>query len=117
MAHISMTFPFIVRNTIGGLEELATEYEDVARTLGAKPFQTFRNITLPVVKFSIIAGAIMSFTRSVGETGATLAVSPESTTAPVFIVNLIKSGRFDVITEDLGKQIDTQIIKRERKKK
>jgi len=32
----------------------------------------------------------MSFTRSIGETGATLAVSPLSTTAPVFIVNLIK---------------------------
>ncbi len=90
MAHISMTFPFIVRNTVGGLEELDTAYEDVARTLGAKPMQTFREITFPVIKFSIIAGAIMSFTRSVGETGATLAVSPTSTTAPVFIVNLIK---------------------------
>ncbi|MHA1995042.1 MAG: ABC transporter permease [Candidatus Hodarchaeales archaeon] len=91
MAHISMTFPFIVRNTLGGLSELDSAYEDVARTLGARPMQTFREITLPVIKFSIIAGAIMSFTRSVGETGATLAVSPSSTTAPVFIVNLIKN--------------------------
>jgi thiamine transport system permease protein len=89
MAHISMTFPFIVRNTIGGLAELDTSYEDVASSLGARPFQTFRHVTLPVVKFSIIAGAIMSFTRSIGETGATLAVSPESITAPVFIVDLI----------------------------
>jgi thiamine transport system permease protein len=93
-AHISMTFPFIVRNTVGGLSELDTAYEDVARTLGAKPFQVFQNITFPVVKFSIIAGAIMSFTRSVGETGATLAVSPGSITAPVFIVELIKSGDY-----------------------
>ena len=91
MAHISMTFPFIVRNTIGGLSELDTSYEDAARSLGAKPIQTFRNVTLPVVKFSIIAGAIMSFTRSIGETGATLAVSPNSITAPVFIVDLIKN--------------------------
>jgi ABC-type sulfate transport system permease component len=90
MAHMSMTFPFIVRNTIGGLAELDTSYEDAARSLGARPFQTFRNVTFPVVKFSIIAGAIMSFTRSIGETGATLAVSPESITAPVFIVDLIK---------------------------
>jgi ABC-type Fe3+ transport system permease subunit len=90
MAHISMTFPFIVRNTIGGLAELDTSYEDAARSLGARPLQTFRNVTLPVVKFSIIAGAIMSFTRSIGETGATLSVSPESITAPVFIVDLIK---------------------------
>ncbi|MHA1207210.1 MAG: ABC transporter permease, partial [Candidatus Hodarchaeales archaeon] len=94
MAHISMTFPFVVRNTVGGLSELDTAYEDVARTLGAKPFQVFQNITFPVVKFSIIAGAIMSFTRSVGETGATLAVSPGSTTAPVFIVQLIQSGDY-----------------------
>ena len=94
MAHISMTFPFVVRNTVGGLSELDTGYEDVARTLGAKPFQVFQKITFPVVKFSIIAGAIMSFTRSVGETGATLAVSPDSITAPVFIVDLIKSGDY-----------------------
>ena len=94
MAHISMTFPFVVRNTVGGLSELDTAYEDVARTLGAKPFQVFQNITFPVVKFSIIAGAIMSFTRSVGETGATLAVSPGATTAPVFIVQLIQSGDY-----------------------
>ncbi|MHA2239114.1 MAG: ABC transporter permease, partial [Candidatus Hodarchaeales archaeon] len=94
MAHISMTFPFIVRNAVGGLAELDTAYEDVARTLGAKSFQSFRHITFPVVKFSIIAGAIMSFTRSIGETGATLAVSPGSTTAPVFIVDLIRSGDY-----------------------
>jgi ABC-type sulfate transport system permease component len=94
MAHISMTFPFVVRNTVGGLSELDTGYEDVARTLGAKPYQVFQKITFPVVKFSIIAGAIMSFTRSVGETGATLSVSPSSITAPVFIVDLIKSGDY-----------------------
>lgn len=89
MAHVGMTFPFIVRNTIGGLAELDTAHEEAARSLGARPIQVFRNVTLPVIKFSIIAGAIMSFTRSIGETGATLAVSPFSITAPVFIVNLI----------------------------
>ncbi|MHA1330632.1 MAG: ABC transporter permease [Candidatus Hodarchaeales archaeon] len=94
LAHISMPFPFIVRNTIGGLSELDQAYEDAARTLGARPVQTFKNVTLPVIKFSIIAGAIMSFTRSIGETGATLAVSPDSITAPVFIVTLIKEGNY-----------------------
>ncbi|MFW9779976.1 MAG: ABC transporter permease [Candidatus Heimdallarchaeota archaeon] len=94
MAHVSMTFPFIVRNTIGGLAELDTAHEEAARSLGARPIQVFRNVTLPVIKFSIIAGAIMSFTRSIGETGATLAVSPFSITAPVFIVNLIKESNY-----------------------
>jgi len=36
-----------------------------------------------------LAGAIMAFTRSLGETGATLAVVANANTAPVFIVNLV----------------------------
>lgn len=89
MAHVSMTAPFIIRNVIGGLQDLDLSYEETARTLGAKPFQIFSLITLPIVKFSIIAGAIMSFTRSIGETGATESVSTGFVTAPIFIVDLI----------------------------
>ncbi|NHJ02904.1 MAG: iron ABC transporter permease [Candidatus Heimdallarchaeota archaeon] len=94
MAHSAMTFPFIVRNVIGGLEDLDLYYEETARTLGARNFQIFYLITLPIIKFSIIAGIIMSFTRSVGETGATLAVATGFETAPVFIVNLINEHQF-----------------------
>ncbi len=94
MAHMSMTFPFIVRNTVGGLSDLNTDTEDTARTLGAKPFAVFSLISFPVIKFSIIAGIIMSFTRSIGETGATTAVSTKVNTAPAFIKRLIQSGDF-----------------------
>lgn len=94
MAHMSMTFPFIVRNTVGGLSDLSTDTEDTARTLGAKPFAVFSLISFPVIKFSIIAGIIMSFTRSIGETGATTAVSTKVNTAPAFIKRLIQSGDF-----------------------
>jgi len=94
MAHAAMTFPFIVRNVIGGLEDLELSYEDTARTLGAKSFHIFSLITLPIIKFSIIAGIIMAFTRSVGETGATLAVATNFETAPIFIVNLIKAEQY-----------------------
>ncbi|WP_455143567.1 ABC transporter permease [Candidatus Hodarchaeum mangrovi] len=94
MAHSAMTFPFIVRNVIGGLEDLDLSYEDTARTLGAKSFHIFTLITLPIIKFSIIAGIIMSFTRSVGETGATLAVASNFETAPIFIVRLIGENQY-----------------------
>ena len=89
-AHMSMIFPFITRNIVGGLEEFDVEIEQTARTLGAKPFGVFTGLTLPAIKGSILAGGVMAFTRSVGETGATLAVSSLET-APVFIVNQIKS--------------------------
>lgn len=88
-AHMAMTFPFITRNVIGGLEDFDVSIEETARTLGARPLQVFRGVTLPSIVGSILAGAVMGFTRSVGETGATLAVSSLQT-APVYIVNQIK---------------------------
>lgn len=96
MAHIAFTYPYVVRNVVGALQQLSPEYEETARTLGAKPIQGFRRVTFPLIKMSILSGAIMTFTRSVGETGATLAVSPEAITAPVYIVRLIGEGNFHV---------------------
>ena len=92
-AHMAMTFPFITRNAIGALEEFDVSIEETARTLGARPLQVFSEITLPTIKGAILAGAVMGFTRSVGETGATLAVAAIET-APVFIVNSVKEGNY-----------------------
>jgi thiamine transport system permease protein len=47
-----------------------------------------------MISSSILAGAIMAFTRSLGETGATIAVAPDANTAPIYIVNLIKASDF-----------------------
>ncbi len=94
LAHTSMTFPFIVRNTIGGLQAIDPALEETARTLGARPIQAFSRITFPVLWPAILAGAIMAFTRSIGETGATIAVSPDTTTAPKLIVDLISTNDY-----------------------
>ncbi|UCD93070.1 MAG: ABC transporter permease subunit [Methanobacteriota archaeon] len=96
MAHIAFTYPYVVRNVVGALQQLSPEYEETARTLGGKPLQAFRRVTFPLIKLSILSGAIMTFTRSLGETGATLAVSPEAITAPVYIVSLIREGDYQV---------------------
>jgi ABC-type sulfate transport system permease component len=72
------------------MERINIDMEDAAKTLGAKPFTVFKSIVLPLTKYSILSGAIMVFTRSVSETGATLAVSTNLQTAPVVIVNWVK---------------------------
>lgn len=90
-AHVAFTYPLVVRNVVGAIEEISVEYENTARTLGARPYQVFSKVTFPMIKPAVLAGAIMAFTRSLGETGATLAVVPEAITAPVYIVNLIKN--------------------------
>lgn len=87
--HISFTYPLVVRNITGAIDEVDPSYEEVAKTLGAKPFQAFRKILLPIVKSSVIAGAILAFTRSLGETGATVSISSSVGTVPVYIMDLV----------------------------
>lgn len=86
LGHIVFTFPYIVRNMKIVLEQAAVIYEDAARTLGASGFTVFRTITLPMMREGLIAGAILAFTRSLGETGATLILSGLVETAPILIV-------------------------------
>jgi len=87
--HLSITYPYLVRSMAAAIERVNIDYEEAARTLGGKPFTVFRTIILPLTKYSLIAGAVMVFTRSVSETGATLAVT-ELKTAPVLLVNWVK---------------------------
>jgi thiamine transport system permease protein len=89
LGHISFTYPLVVRNIVGAVEEVDPSYEEVALTLGAKPFQAFTKVLMPIVKSSMIAGAILAFTRSLGETGATLAITSNIQTVPIYITNLI----------------------------
>jgi len=86
LGHIVFTFPYIVRNMKIVLEKTATLYEDAARTLGAPGITVFRTITVPLMKEGLIAGAVLAFTRSLGETGATIILSGLVETAPILIV-------------------------------
>jgi len=90
-AHLAITYPYFVRSMSAAFERISLDMEEAARTLGAKPFGVFRTIMLPLTKYSILSGAIMVFTRSVSETGATLAVVTNLQTAPVVIVNWVKA--------------------------
>lgn len=86
LGHVVFTFPYIVRNMKIVLEKADTLYEDAARTLGAPGITVFRTITLPMMKEGLIAGSILAFTRSLGETGATIILSGLVETAPIMIV-------------------------------
>ncbi|MCW4044875.1 MAG: ABC transporter permease subunit [Candidatus Bathyarchaeota archaeon] len=88
-AHLAITYPYIVKAMAAAFERISMDMEEAARTLGAKPFSLFTTIIMPLTKYSILSGAIMVFTRSVSETGATLAVT-NLRTAPVVIVEWVK---------------------------
>ncbi|HHR6043352.1 TPA: sulfate/thiosulfate ABC transporter permease CysT [Providencia alcalifaciens] len=75
---VAMAFtsiPFVVRTVQPVLEELGPEYEEAAQTLGATRWQTFRRVVLPEVSPALIAGTVLSFTRSLGEFGAIIFIA------------------------------------------
>lgn len=90
LGHTSFTYPLVVRNITGAIEEVNPECEEIAMTLGAKPFQAYRKVLLPIIKSSLLAGVILAFTRSLGETGATLAISDDILTVPIYITQLVQ---------------------------
>lgn len=90
-AHVAITYPYFVRSMSAAVERIGLDLEEASRTLGARPLAVFRTIVLPLTKYSILSGAIMMFTRSVSETGATVAVVTTLQTAPVVLVNWVKN--------------------------
>lgn len=89
-AHTTITYTYFVQAMAASLEGIPTEMEETARTLGSKPLNVFRRIIVPLTKYSIFSGAILTFTRSVDETGATTAVADQLKTAPVLLVSWVK---------------------------
>jgi molybdate transport system permease protein len=72
---ISETFvalPFLVLAVEGALRGADRRLEDAAETLGASRWHTFRRVTLPLVAPGVVAGAVLSFARALGEFGATI---------------------------------------------
>ena len=89
-AHLAITYPYFVRSMSAAVERISMEMEEASRTLGAKPLGVFRTIILPLTKYSIFSGAVLVFTRSVSETGATMAVASTLKTVPLVLVNWIR---------------------------
>jgi molybdate transport system permease protein len=75
LAMAVMGFPLLVRTVRTGFEQVRPRYEQLAATLGAGPWRIFFTITLPLAKRAVAAGALLAFTRAVGEFGATILVA------------------------------------------
>lgn len=72
-AFVSM--PFVAREVIPVLEEIGTEQEEAAKTLGASDWQTFWRVTLPSIRWGLLYGLILTNARAMGEFGAVSVVS------------------------------------------
>jgi putative spermidine/putrescine transport system permease protein len=61
VGHLILTLPYVVTTTTVSLDVLDRRLEEAAVNLGAKPFNAFRYITLPLIAPGVISGAVFAW--------------------------------------------------------
>jgi molybdate transport system permease protein len=98
-----MAFPLMVRAIRLSIEAIDTRLEDAAATLGANRVWRFATITLPLALPGIIAGAILAFTRALGEFGATITFvsnipgETQTISAAIYTLTQVPNGDADAL--------------------
>ncbi|HOT06182.1 MAG: Molybdate/tungstate transport system permease protein WtpB [Methanosaeta sp. PtaB.Bin039] len=72
IAQIFVAAPFFLRQARSSFQEVDANLEAAARTLGSTPTHAFLHVTMPLATQGLISGAIMTFSRALGEFGATI---------------------------------------------
>ena len=72
IAETFVAMPFLIITVEAGLNSMDRRFEDAARTLGARPWTVLWRVTLPLVRPSLVAGAVLCWARALGEFGATI---------------------------------------------
>jgi molybdate transport system permease protein len=86
-------FPLLVEGIRLSMLAVDRRLEQVSRSLGRGPLDTFARVTLPLALPGVLAGAVLSFARALGEFGATIVlagnVEGETRTIPVAVYSLL----------------------------
>ncbi len=89
LACIFVSLPFVVRETVPVLQEIGTDQEQAASTLGANAWQTFWRVTLPAIRWGVAYGVVLTTARVLGEFGAVTivsgSISGQTQTLPLFV--------------------------------
>lgn len=95
LATAVMSFPFVVRAIRLSIENIDPHLEAAARTLGARGWDRFLTITLPLTLPGILAGVIVAFSASLGEFGAVITfvsnIPGETRTLPLALYTAIQT--------------------------
>ena len=96
IAAIVISFPLMYKTTLGAFEQIDHNLLCVARTLGATEWVVFWRVALPLAIPGIVAATTLSFTRALGEFGATLMIAGnipgQTQTIPMAIYFAVEAG-------------------------
>ncbi len=72
MAMIFISSPFFIKSAAIGFGNIEPELEQAASLDGASPWYIFRTITIPLSRVALLGGLVLTWTRALGEFGATI---------------------------------------------
>ena len=91
-----VVFPLMYRTARGAFESFDEDLASAGRTLGLSNTYIFWHIRIPCCKTGIIAGAVLSFARALGEYGATSMIAGytpgKTATVSTAVYNLWRTG-------------------------
>ncbi len=94
VALIFIGLPFVVRTVQPVLEDLESELEEAARSLGANALQVFARIIFPTILPALLTGFTLAFARAVGEYGSVVFIAGNlpmvSEIAPLVIISKLE---------------------------
>ena len=86
LGHVIITFPYVVRTVLVALSRYDTALDEASASLGARPIETFRLITLPLIRPGLFAGGLFAFVMSFDDFTVTIfLIGPGTMTLPVAI--------------------------------
>lgn len=96
-AHLTWTLPFGLLVMFAVFNRFNPAYEEAARDLGASPWQSFKNVVLPIIGPSVIGVAMFGFTLSWDEIARTSQAIGDQNTLPLELQGLTTSVTTPVI--------------------
>jgi molybdate transport system permease protein len=105
VANTFVAMPFLVITVEGALNGIDRRYEAAAATLGASRLRVFRRVTLPMIAPSLRAGALLAWSRALGEFGATVTfagnLQGRTQTLPLAVFVALESDRDTAVAVSL----------------
>jgi putrescine transport system permease protein len=93
LGHLVITLPYASLILLGAYQTLDESLEEAAADLGCNPWLTFRKVTFPLLRSSLLASWLLCFTISFGDiVMSTFTSGVGSTTLPLLVYSLLKSG-------------------------
>ena len=94
--HIIITVPYTIRTTLAGLVGIRPSLTEAALSLGATERKAFWDITFPLAKTGIVAGAVFAFAFSMDDVAVSMFLTdPTTYTLPVALISMMRAN-FDL---------------------